>query len=644
MQREHALRILAALALVLVLAAGTMPGTSGAAYAASPVTITEQPHDVTVTCPEGAEFRVEVDHPENVASYQWELSDGSNLFVMNGKTATTDTLYIPGTNTYNNSFTIHCVITDLDGNQTVSDDAVLSYTNWHEEPTVLYVGEFGVQPGETFDLAGAGMGSGTVEFDADGVNVTFTDFKFNNELIYSDAHICDAMGILLEARHSEVPEYYLHFKGDCVIDNSFYDPDYNAAGVTFNSFFQCGDSGNKPTIIIDGDGLTLKGGSNAIYSDGNIEIACELHTEPNEHIFHDSITCFNLYVDENVKVQLRAQGTGILTKGDARFYPGSVTTIYSEAPHVSVGPTTKSLVKTAGSMYLDKAELNIDGNANPDQFVPYGAYLVNLNGIDCEAYLNADASKINVLLSAMESDEFFAMNYIGIVGGDENTAFDFSNGSEVSVIIDCPEVVNGTGLYQPEKIVVEGGSSLSVEINTAGEASGIEADRSLTVTDSLVEAKVASADKYSEAGVEGTTYGIVCGLAEISLSKPDYKVHSLAENGLAFAADTGERTEEPVEYVKDYAPQFIVLGEGTEILLPEKSEISLCGVPGYGTTIKAEAVYDSADTSVPAQEVVFGSGTGGSGGALGKIWAPIAVVVGIALIALVVRAFKGSNK
>ncbi|MBR2559284.1 MAG: hypothetical protein IKE37_02495, partial [Firmicutes bacterium] len=71
MKREHALRILAALALVLVLAAGTMPGTSGAAYAASPVTITEQPHDVTVTCPEGAEFRVEVDHPENVASYQW---------------------------------------------------------------------------------------------------------------------------------------------------------------------------------------------------------------------------------------------------------------------------------------------------------------------------------------------------------------------------------------------------------------------------------------------------------------------------------------------------------------------------------------------------------------------------------------------
>ena len=76
MKRYHALRILAAMALVLVIAAGTMPGTRDAAYAASPVTITVQPQDVTVTCPEGAEFHVEVDHPENVASYQWELSDG----------------------------------------------------------------------------------------------------------------------------------------------------------------------------------------------------------------------------------------------------------------------------------------------------------------------------------------------------------------------------------------------------------------------------------------------------------------------------------------------------------------------------------------------------------------------------------------
>ncbi len=96
--------------------------------------------------------------------------------------------------------------------------------------------------------------------------------------------------------------------------------------------------------------------------------------------------------------------------------------------------------------------------------------------------------------------------------------------------------------------------------------------------------------------------------------------------------------------MKDYATQFIVLGEGTEIILPEKPEISLCGVPGYGSTIKAEAVYDSADTSVPAQEIVFGPKAGGSGGAIGKVWAPIAVVAGIALIALVVRAFKGSNK
>ncbi|MBQ1625373.1 MAG: hypothetical protein II096_05025, partial [Erysipelotrichaceae bacterium] len=59
-----------ALWLAVVMLLGN-PGRSFVLHAEeSDVVITKQPEDVEVNYPDGASFHVEVDHPENVASYQ----------------------------------------------------------------------------------------------------------------------------------------------------------------------------------------------------------------------------------------------------------------------------------------------------------------------------------------------------------------------------------------------------------------------------------------------------------------------------------------------------------------------------------------------------------------------------------------------
>ena len=59
--------------------------------------IKEQPKSAEVSYPDGATFHVEVEKPEDVASYEWTYSDGSTTYHLDGMSASTDTLIIPST-------------------------------------------------------------------------------------------------------------------------------------------------------------------------------------------------------------------------------------------------------------------------------------------------------------------------------------------------------------------------------------------------------------------------------------------------------------------------------------------------------------------------------------------------------------------
>ena len=564
--------------------------------------ITVQPENVEVEYPAAVSFHVEVDRPEDVASYQWYLSDGNTVFELQGESAKTDTLVVPATEKNANPVYYSCTITDKNGNKAFSDDGILTISNWDEEKPVLYVGEYALEPGQSLDLSETITGSGKVTYDANATDITFEDVHYDNTKALYDRQLSPSMGIMLIWTYTEEMEFHVNVKGENVFNNIYYDPDYNAAGVVINSHFGCNDTANKPTLFIEGDGtLELRGGTNSIYSDGNIEINTTLTTYPYEKIYNDAITGFSIFIDENAKLDLHPNGTAIRAKGDLRLNEGSEIDVDMYAPLVSVGPTTKVIINADGSIYAVGSSVNIKGYGDPDLFVPSGHYLVNLSGMEVQGLgsINFDHCNVNIELNAGESEADYAMNFIGIAGGELSSSIVLENASKVNVKLDVPEVINGAGIWAPGKVMADKDSEISVYIRCQGEPTSIEADGGIEITDALVDCEAVSED--------GTTaYGIVGGPANIVFTDDKYHLSSKVSDGFALAAGGEEMSEEDVIYVQGYTPEMIVLGEKAEILTPTQGVINLAGIPGYGGTIKAETVYDITDHSAPAKEVLIG--------------------------------------
>ena len=572
------------------------------AYAAEGPVVTVQPEDAAVNYPDSASFHVEVAEPGQVASWQWIASDGYSEYVLDGVSARTDTLVIPATEQNENDIFYCCKITDKEGNITFSDDARLHITNVDEDKPVLYVGDYALEPGEKLDLADTTLGSGTVDFAADGVNITFTDVKISSAVMTYDTNLTPSYGLLLAYRDSPMLTYYLHFKGECLLDDTYYDPEYNAGGVVVNCFFACKGEDEAPTVVIDGDGkLTLKGGSNQIYSDGNVELAADLTTDVNGAYFNDGIHGNDVIIDENVKVSLRVNGTAVHTEGDLILKDGSSLSVASSSPHVSVGPTAKNLLFIVGDLKASNARISLKGWADPASFVPYGAMVATMSAIDLagEGSLIAEGSDIAIELSSLHADQPFAMNFNGVSGEGDNNGLVLSRGSSLDIKIDAPEVLGACGVYVPGFFDVESGCSVNVGVKAQGEVIGVDADRKFAVTDSSVKVSAESVDG-------GLTLGIVAGEALFSLNSPGAEVSSIAKDGAALAAG-GDTTDDPVAYSEGYLSQLIGLAGHTMCLTPENYEINLFGIPGYGRTIKAETFYGE-DKSKPASEVLLSSG------------------------------------
>ena len=589
------------LAAVFAAALAAMVFTAVPAFADGPV-ITKQPESVTVAYPEGAQFSVEVADIDNVASFQWELTDQNSIFVLDGQTAHTPTLEVVSTEDMPYVAGYRCIITDLAGNQTVSDWALLDLSNREEDKPVLYVGEYALEPGDTLDLADTMLGEGTIAFSADGLTITYTDVYFSNKYAVRDTTLSPAIGTLLINRgYGDNVEYHFVFNGTNFFNNTYYDADYNAAGVTMNSFFACGDDGNKPTVIFEGDGeLYLVGGGNQIYSDANVEIDLKLTTLPRGAIFCDGIRGFNVIIDEGAQVNLNVNGTAIHTEGDLRIYDGAQVNITSVAPHVSVGPTTKNVFYIIGSVYMQGAEVNIDALGDAAQFIPYGAALAVWNGITLisDGSVNMDASTLNIKLHTSRSIDTFAVTLCGIEGDGVSNAVVLENGSVLNIQVDAPDAVIVTGINVPGIVDVDATSSLSVDVCGMGESFGIIADRLIRVAGGQVSSVVRSAGG-------STTYGIVGGGAEFTMGEGGGAVYSLAEGGIAMAFATGTEPEGEPGYDDSYEPSVFMLRGQAEIITPDDAAISLAAVHRMGEIQPTESVFSASDPQFPAEEVLI---------------------------------------
>ena len=564
--------------------------------------ITKQPESAEINYPQGASFHVEVADPDSVASYQWEVCDAWGVYEywepLDGS-GLTDTFTLRSTDYYSHDQLFRCVVTDKNGNSVTSETAYMAISNHGDSKPVLYVGDYAVEPGQTLNVADTGYGTGTVTYDPNGIEMTFENVKINATDPDSGHYMTSSFGAYLLIPETVSMEYYMHFKGDNEFTNLFFDEEYNSSGVTIGAFFQRDDSGNVPTLIIDGDGLTVNGGSH-IYTNSNLEFGCDVTTLANGDHYCDSLSGNTILIDEGVHVSVQCNGSGIHTDGDLRMYKDSVLDIEAYAPHVSVGATVKQGIFASGSIYMDNATINVTGGAKQVNFIPYGSAVGMYAGINLAngGSMNLDNSKINVTLSVEEYEgDPYVYNLYGIVGGETSSSIDLENGSQVTVSGENKSAYNCAGISIGGKYVMSG-SSTKIDMAGGGEVSALEIGRGLESEDSSLDSNVRSLTQ------EGT-YGVVCDEAKLTFTSAENTFHSIAENGVAFAASTGELSEEAVGYKEDYEVTKITLSEEVRIITPKDGVISTFGVPGYGSLIVAETVFDPKDTSSPASEVLI---------------------------------------
>ena len=606
--RRAVLRILSAVLTVVlminVFSVRTVLGEDG------PV-ITKQPESVEIAYPDGASFHVEVADPDNVTSYQWLVCDawGVNEYweALDGS-GLTDTFTLGSTDVFTHDQLFRCIITDKNGNSVASEPATMTITNHEVYKPVLYVADFAVEPGETLDMATTGYGTGKVTYAANGLEMTFEDVKIDATEPVSGHYMTSSLGAYLLIPETQSMEYYMHFKGDCEFTNMFYDEDYNSSGVTVGAFFQPDDTGNIPTLIFDGDGLKINGGSH-IYTNSNLELGCDVTTIANGDYYCDSVSGNTVVIDEGVHVSLQCNGSAIHNDGDLRMAKDSILDIEAYAPHVSVGATVKQGIFSNGSIYMDNATINITGGAKKVNFIPYGSAVGMYAGINLAngGSMNLDHSKVDISLGVEEYEgDPYVYNLYGIVGGDLTSSVSLENGSEITVKGENSSAFNCAAISIGGKYVMAGASSTKIDLAGSGEVTALEVGRGLESEDSSIDSNVRSLTQ------EGT-YGVVCDEAKLTFTSAENTFHSIAENGVAFAASTGELSEEAVGYTEGYEPTRITLSEEVRILTPEKGVISTFGVPGYGSLIVAETVFDPKDTSSPASEVLISLPQKGSG-------------------------------
>ncbi len=569
------------------------------------ITIISQPESVEVSYPDGASFFVKVDNPDNVAAYQWEIADADAFGIywqpLDGPTAVTDTYILPSTQQDVHDQYLRCAITDKEGNTVYSDTADLIINNRSENKSVLYVVDYAVEPGETLNVADTGYGTGTVSFDADGVNMTLDNVNIRGDQPISGPLMTASMGVYLMRHEPDHLEYYLNIIGDCVVENNYYDADYNNTGVTIGAYLGLSHSQDVCSLIITGDGTLTIDGGNSIWTNSNLVFDTDVIALTNGDYYSDSIWGNTIVFNEGVSVKVAANGTGIHAGGDIRISKGANIEVTAYAPHVSVGATVKQAIFLVGSLYAEDATVKITAGAKTINFIPYNSGVGMLAGISVVGTGSINLSNTDMTIN-MEVEESggdpYVYNMYGITCGEMQNSIVLSNNSTLKINSDNTDVYSSAAIAIGGRFIAEKGTRTEINFSNMGETIGLEANDHIEVTDATIEVVL-----DSKSGDH--TYGIVGDSINITLTDSNNHIHSIAPNGVALAASTGELSETEYPFTPDYTPTKIILSKDVKIMEPKKSDISTFGVPGMGEYIIAETVFDTSDTTTPATEVTI---------------------------------------
>ena len=583
------------------------------------LTITSQPVDRTVSYPDGASFAITVDKPELVSSYQWIMTDGVRNYTLTGITASTPELKVNSTEELDSDLSYYCIVTDINGNVVTSDQATLYINNRDEIKTVLYVGDYGLEPGDTLDLSTTTLGSGVVTFDPDGLNITFDNVTVNTAGLSKDMIFTASAGVFLVGQPDSSLEYKMYFKGTCTFNNSVYDPDYDGGGVTINAHFLRDGKLDKPLLIIDGDDdLNINGGLNSIYTDGDLEILTSFKAVPFDGHRLNSISASNVHIGDGAHVDITGIGTGILSNGTLFINGGAVIDLNITAPHLILY-NTESKGIYCDRLYVDGAKLNIDMMAYPEYFEPYEKSISVMSAICCRNIATFDGADVNIKLGAELGDTYYANNFYGISGdaSDGINEVELINGAKVKIDIDTKGAYGGRGIAATGQepcafVTLSDGSELDVNVKTSGHVFGIDVGQPVSVTDSTLRVNAASYDT-------AIVMGVMCPVMNVELTDSKYEVSLNAEKGIGLFATEPRFTEggqtgptaleknavSPAAYEEGYEPKLIRIAGDAKILAPENGEINSYDFEHMGVVMPGESIYAADNTEEPAAKVLI---------------------------------------
>ena len=524
-----------------------------------------QPKSQTVAYPKGTTFEVVAADSDSVESYQWYLYDKSTKkeIQLDGSTAATQQLYIPSTTKQDDGRTYFCRLTFKDGKKADSEKAVLKISNKKENKPVLYVGNYAIDPsvdsGKVSTLFLANLDISTKAADDAATDNTFNSITFNgktNTITFRNVHFSNskakydhkyspAVGIRLVADQNSQEKYTFEFLGENEIGIKNQDSAIDDAAAAFRFDF---DNAKKDPEII----------------------------------FTEKKT------DNDPKGTLKTIGgkTAIVCDGDLKIK--AETTVVPEA-----GSTASSGIECENLTLSEGC--NLIANACGTAVYAHDAFKMESGAkAMLQSMLYKKALKNAVLYAGKELD--IEKGYLKVTAGaDDSSSVSSFSGIECGGDVDISE---GSTVLMASK---DSDQKSIPGVTTPGNVYGIKTSGKFELEDSHLSVWTKSSDG------KGKAFGVLCGSANISLSKEKvYTVQCVADDGIAFAALTGKSGSTEQGYQENYTPTKITF-ETAGVLVPASSKISSGSIKDGSKYDYIETVYNKSATSAPAAGVRFES-------------------------------------
>lgn len=519
------------------------PAGAALAEGEEPFEIIGQPEDVAIEWPDGATFEVEVNRPDDVDLYQWCLFDGINVYILDGITAHQPKLVIPSQEYFENTYIIYCDIRDKDGHWYTTDDAGMSCLNPDEYKRVFFLGEYAIQPGETFNLEDYGIGSGTVIYDENGIDLTLDNVKFvNDKRILFDSFCSVSGGFLWSLRRKLDDDYMMHIKGDCSFTNHYFDESYLSSGVTGNIFFarRFGDE-SWPNVFVEGDGkLTINGGEFGLYCDGDLDLECdyEFNGFKNDGKQSGIHTDKNLTIGNGLDISIDCMGSGLDCDGSLIIFNDTNIDIQDKAI-VTPGATwaffTGAGIGVQNDIYCGASNIRINLTADADDFVD-GWVISGFHGLACFGESSFNGSQVYIDVDFEGGGRTYAGNIRGFNGLNpvEPGSIYIGRGALMSINVDAPSAFGVTGLASYGDLTVDEGASLLADARGENGAKGIAIEGNLAINNSFVSGigrtSALDPEYLPEEGAGYFTAGIAAEDVLISFDKCDERLVAYAED------------------------------------------------------------------------------------------------------------------